>query len=285
MKNVRLKTLSMHLLLVCVSFMILNSCLKKQNLDESNLGPAVNADDVQSKMSDAAGNYGWEQINKNEINTFTSSMILEDNQVTKRYKQDIIVTNRTESGDDILVDFLFNRQDFQNTVNSVSNKPYRITLQKVSSINAMKTSTLAHSSTREVQAKAESTPEPRFLNEYYEFYAISACRQEKVSCHNFSVEKGKMYLDPELASPHVCPDINNCQVDLNTVQFDLLDGNDVSTDGKPFRVHLTFNISPQLPFLSKVLQFCARGLADYNGRKILKEDCYRVNDFSYGQVP
>ena len=94
-----------------------------------------------------------------------------------------------------------------------------------------------------------------------------------------------MYLKPELASAKVCPDITNCLIDIKKVEFDMLDRTVATSDGKPYRTHYTFSVSPQLPFLSKVMSYCVRGLMDNGTRKVLAEDCMSINNFSYGQEP
>jgi hypothetical protein len=94
-----------------------------------------------------------------------------------------------------------------------------------------------------------------------------------------------MYLKPELASAKVCPDINDCLIDIKKIEFDMLDRGVATSDGKPYRTHYTFKVSPQLPFLSKVMSYCVRGLMDNGNRKVLAEDCMSLNNFSYGQEP
>jgi hypothetical protein len=92
-----------------------------------------------------------------------------------------------------------------------------------------------------------------------------------------------MYLKSDLASPLICPDINNCIIDIKKIEFDMLDSGVATSDGKPYRTHYTFSVSPQLPFLSKVMSYCVRGLVDNGNRKVLAEDCMTINSFSYGQ--
>ena len=60
-----------NFILFCSAFVvILNiSCLKKQNLEDQNLGPAVTANDVQQKMGEAIGTLNFGDIKVGEFKT------------------------------------------------------------------------------------------------------------------------------------------------------------------------------------------------------------------------
>jgi hypothetical protein len=274
------------LLAFLVSCTLLHACMKKQDLDSQDLGPAINSDELQNKMSDSIGNLNYSDINKNEISTFTATTIFEETQVNKRYKQDLFVTNVIETPLKLTIDFLFNKQDFANSESSLSNQPYQMIIE-ASNTTAQNLATAANiprALAKNVHAMGE-TPVPFFLYRAYAYFALQGCREDKVTCHNLKTETSKMYLRPELASPKVCPDTSNCLIDIKKVEFDMLDGSVATSDGKPYRTHYTFTVSPQLPFLSKVMSYCVRGLMDNGNRKVLAEDCMSINNFSYGQEP
>lgn len=274
------------LLVFIVSCTLLHACMKKQDLDSQDLGPAINSDDLQNKMSDSIGNLNYADINKNEISTFTATTIFEETQVNKRYKQDLFVTNVIETPAQLTIDFLFNKQDFANSESSLSNQPYKMIIEasNTTAETLAKAATIPRAIAKNVQAQGEA-PTPFFLYRAYAYFALLGCREDKVTCHNLKTETSKMYLRPELASPSVCPDISNCLIDIKKIEFDMLDSSVATSDGKPYRTHYTFSVSPQLPFLSKVMSYCVRGLMDNGNRKVLAEDCMSINSFSYGQEP
>lgn len=277
----------LHLAMITiVSCSALSSCMKKQDLDSRDLGPAISSDDLQNKMSESIGELNYMDVRKNEISSFTASTIYEETQVTKRYKQDLFVTGVTQTSKSLTLDFLFNKQDYVNSENSFANQPYQMIIDSSNSSTETMTQAarLPKAVAKNVHAQADA-PVPFFLYRAYAYFAIQGCRESKVSCHNLKTETSKMYLRPELASPTVCPDINNCLIDIKKVEFDMLDGSVATSDGKPYRTHYTFSVSPQLPFLSKVMSYCARGLVDSGNRKVLAEDCMSINGFSYGQEP
>lgn len=272
-------------LIVLITLTSISSCMKKQDLDSQDLGPAINSDELQSKMGESIGLLSYDDINKNEINSVMACTTFEESQITNRYKQDLFVSAITDTAVDLKIDFIFNRQDYVSTNNSLSNQGYQLIIDKTkattqASALAIKPE-LNLKSAREVQTRADNTP--FFLYRAYVYFAIQGCRETGVSCHNLKVESGKMYLSAEQASPKVCPDISKCSIDVKKIQFDMLDSTAPSADGRPYRTHYTFSVSPQLPFLSKVIRYCVRGLTEMNGRKVLAEDCTALTGFSYGQ--
>lgn len=274
-----MKKTGLYVTIAFISFLLLSSCLKKQDLDSQDLGPAINNDELQNKMGESIGSLSYSDIRKNEISSFTATTIFEETQVNKRYKQDLFVTNVTDTPSTLTIDFLFNKQDYVNSESSLSNIPYVIEVDKTTSL----AKNLSH---KKVEVKDAAANTPFFLYRAYIYFAVQGCREDKVTCHNLKTEVSKMYLKPELASSKVCPDVNNCLIDIKKIEFDMLDGSVATSDGKPYRMHYTFTVSPQLPFLSKVMSYCVRGLADVgSGKKVLAEDCMSVNNFSYGQEP
>ena len=112
--------------------------------------------------------------------------------------------------------------------------------------------------------------------------AAFACREDKVTCHNLVVQDSQMALSPDLADPRICADTLHCKIPIRRVEYDLVDNNNLQADGQPTRTHYTFLMSSSLPFFSKVLQYCVRGLVQLENRKVLAEDCISINGFSVG---
>jgi hypothetical protein len=274
------------LLAFLVSCTLLHACMKKQDLDSQDLGPVINSDELQNKMSDSIGNLNYSDINKNEISTFTATTIFEETQVNKRYKQDLFVTNVIETPLKLTIDFLFNKQDYNNSANSLSNQPYQMVIEasNTAAQSLAIAANIPRALAKNVHAMRE-TPVPFFLYRAYAYFALQGCREDKVTCHNLKTDTFQMYVPPELASPTVCPDTTKCVLAGKKIEFDMLDSAVATSDGKPYRTHYTFKVLPQLPFLSKVRSYCVRGLVDNGDRKVLAEDCMTIDNFSYGQEP
>ncbi len=272
------KVLNVYLFLG--SFLILSGCLKKQDLTETDFGPSINTDSLQSKMSDSIGQFNFDLIKQKEINIITARSSLQDGAFNDRYKQQLIVSQIEKLPTETIYSFLFNRLDLINTQNSVSTTSYQIAVTNQAN-NKITLNDFASSQFGE--KAAETKPTPYFLFRAYAYFALQACREPKISCHNLKTTKRQKFLKPEQTDPTICPDASNCLIDLNQIEFDILDGNNLNENGKPQRTHYTFVVSPQLPFLSKVVKYCARGLVKIQDRKIVAEDCSDLDDFSYGQ--
>lgn len=263
-------------LVALLSCLVLSSCLKKQDLDSRDLGPAASPDEVQSKMMDAATPLYLNQIQKNEISSLVFRQTLEDSRPTKFFQQDLYVTGITVTPDKYTVELLYNYQDFENTANSLSNISYHM-------IADLKTVAKSTSSSNSVNTLAD-VPDPIVLVDQYEYYAKAKCRLANITCHNFTVESQKKFIPHDIADSKICPDINNCLIDYKIIQFDILDGNK-TVDGRASRAHLTFYVSKELPALSRVFKFCQRALqfSEANNRNLLVESCFDIDLFSYGQ--
>jgi hypothetical protein len=272
----------------------LSSCLKKQNLSESDLGPAINTESLQNKMGSSIGALSYDQIRKHEINVFTAVSRIQEGSSQSRYKQELYVSDIISEPEQTTIQFLFNRMDYLNSENSVNGGAFKLIITNERSSSHLSLKTLSDSfpaltrdalkinASTNISEKAEK-PGPLFLYRAYLYFAIQGCKEPQVSCHNLKTSERKIYLKPSQASTLICPDINNCMIDENQIEFDMLDASIKTDDGKPYRTHYTFTVSPQLPFLSKVIRYCARGLTKINDRMVLAEDCSYLEDFSYGQ--
>lgn len=257
------------------------SCLKKQNLEDANLGPAVDADVVETKMAEGIGGLDPNDINRNESSNLMAATTYEDSQSVKLFSQTISVnsvTNMVVSGASITRFTLdYSKVDYLNSNQSFNNFAYNLDFGNSS--QDIQSQSINQRS--ELTAKAADKV-PFFMYRAFIVMAAFACREEKVTCHNLTVEDSQMALSPDVADPRICSDTLRCKIPVRKVEYDLVDNNDIQSDGQPARTHYTFLMSSALPFFSKVLQYCVRGLIDMESRKVLAEDCISVNGFSVG---
>lgn len=234
------------------------SCLKKQNLEDQNLGPIVAPAEVQQKLGDAIGALDFSTIKVNEYNSLSSSITLEDSQNIKRFKQDLRVKSITNTATEFTIDFIHSMENYLQTDLSFANIE------------------------RTYNPSAPTKNDPLLLPILYYFTGRDYCKEDKVTCHNLTVIPTKAYLNPSLVDSKICPDPQMCQINARKIEFDILDGKELNDQGKPTRSHYTFVVAGQLPFLSKVLQYCVRGLMPYGNRKVLAENCVFVNSINSG---
>lgn len=257
------------------------SCLKKQNLEDINLGPIVDADVVESKMAEGIGGLDPADINRNESSNLTAVTTYEDSQSIKLFSQTINVNSITDmvvSGATITRFALdYSKVDYLNSNQSFNNFAYNLDFGH--SNDAVESQSIKPRSDLSVKAADKV---PFFMYRAFIVMAAFACREAKVTCHNLTVVDSQMPLSPDLADPRICSDTLHCKIPVRKVEYDLVDNNDIQSDGQPARTHYTFMMSSSLPFFSKVLQYCVRGLVQMENRKVLAEDCISVNGFSVG---
>lgn len=265
---------------------ILTACMKKQNLDDPHLGPAISADEIQGKMEESLGPIYLKDIRKNEISSLTKIQILEDNQATKIFHQDLYVTALHDDPSQYAIDFIMDYTDFIDTINTTLGLGFRLSFDKNPTASSPLSPLQKNVTAKNVQAQT-NTLQPVFLSDIYSDFSQRVCRLNNVSCHNLSIDSTKKYIPADMASVNVCPDVNNCFLDVKVIQYDVMDSSNLDESGNPERSHVTFNVVPQLPALSKVFKYCLRGLGKASGidRKVLVETCYVVDNFSYGQEP
>jgi len=234
------------------------SCLKKQNLEDQNLGPAVSANDVQKKMGEAVGTLDFASVKVNEYNSILSTITLEDSQNIKRFKQDLRVKAITNTQAQFSIDFIHSMENYLQTELSFSNIE------------------------RKYDPFTPTKTDPLLMPILYYFTGKDYCREDKVTCHNLTSTQINVNLNPSLVDTKICPSPQSCQITARKIEFDLLDGRELNDQGKSTRTHYTFTVAPQLPFLSKVLQYCVRGLMPYGNRKVVAENCVFVNSINSG---
>lgn len=269
------------LILITALFVITTqtSCIEKQNLEESSLGPPVDAASVEEAMADGVGNLDFNDVKVNEGNAATAATTFEDSQVIKVFNQTLIVDSIVDNPDKLTINLNYSKQYFQNSNSSFSDVRYPIVITKGN--NAL--SSISNIGQNAVQSKAE-IESPFFLFSVYAYLAVSACREDQVTCHNFKFTDSESKLNSQLAHPSICPNADQCFIPIREIEFDLIDRKVLDANGKPQRSHYTFVASKKLPFFSKVLSYCVRGLVDLGGRKVLAEDCVNVNNFTVGNA-
>lgn len=271
--------------LAAVILLTQTSCLKKQNLEDSNLGPAVNADSVEEKMAEGIGGLDPDDINRNESSNVTAVTTYEDSQSVKLFSQSIIVNsinNMVVSGASVTRFALdYSKVDYLNQNQSFNNFVYNLDFGYAPDVESSGVAGPSIKQRSDLSIKAADKV-PFFMYRAFIVMAAFACREDKVTCHNLTVQDSQMALSPDLADPRICADTLRCKIPIRKVEYDLVDNNDLQSDGQPTRMHYTFMMSPSLPFFSKVLQYCVRGLVQMENRKVLAEDCISVNGFSVG---
>jgi len=242
------------------------SCLKKQNLENQDIGPTVNPEIIQEKMGEGIGTIGYEDINLHEKSIMTRTLTLADSQKTKMFTQTLEVDSIdiTSKEGKIIYNLFVDHQNHLNP-NSSFGGSYTIETDRITK--------------SELRAAEKNV---FFLHNTYLYYSLFACKQENTSCHNFNIEDYNIKLPSEFADVRICPNPANCIIPIRKITFDIV-SKGILPENTPDREFITFIVSKKLPFFSKVLNFCSRTLEQNGDRKILVDDCYNIDSFSMGE--
>ena len=83
------------------------SCIEKQNLEDSSLGPAVDAASVEKAMNESTGELNLYDAKKNELNAIAFSTTLENTQNYKIFNQILLVDSVIDTADTFTINLKF----------------------------------------------------------------------------------------------------------------------------------------------------------------------------------
>lgn len=269
------------LLIIFISFFSMLSCLKKQNLNDEDLGPAINPIEVTKALGQAFGSYDYNEIKKNEFTSLILSQKIQDSVTQNIEQQGITVENVVNSLDKLTLDLIVEDQIYSNGQTSQTTRKWPIEIKKASAANNTSRS-LFHS-----LSDAQS-PMLTFL--MFESLAFGSCYNEgkyPETCHQLKISDIQFKVPLAAAHQQNCSDLTNCIIPAKKVEFDIVRKYQTDQDGKPKRTHYTVLLSPNVPFLSRVLQLCSRSIYEItnSNQKILADICYSVNNYAAGQPP
>jgi hypothetical protein len=82
-----------------------------------------------------------------------------------------------------------------------------------------------------------------------------------------------------------CGGMPNCKMTLKRIKFDSTFTVVKKGATQTQKIIYSIAVSPDLPFLARVVEFCQRGLFDYNSSKILLTNCTTLKDYQPGPTP
>lgn len=105
-----------------------------------------------------------------------------------------------------------------------------------------------------------------------------------VTCHNLQVSEGSRPPPVGVASQPNCGGIPNCLIRYKKISFDLVvnlkksDSASSSTE----KVNYELVLSEDVPYLSRLLEFCYQGMVPTQNQKVLVKICNKVGNFLPG---
>ncbi len=287
--------LLLSLLIACTS------CLKPPSLSDDN-GPVVPADQVQKAILAAWGNADFNSIRLNEFLYIEQDQKIATLDPKVVYKEATQVIGRVENADNIDYKFLIRAQAMENgNFKPVTAFENDITVPKTSATLAEMPTSLEAKAVfpNSLEALQKSMADgsvglrsggtqSQFLGVLTVQNMLMACVKDKgwdVTCHNLQISEGKRPAPTGVSSKPDCGGIQNCEIRYKKISFDLVvnlaDESTNTTHTEKVNYELVF--SPDVPYLSRLVDFCYLGMVPTASQKVIVKICNKVQSFEAGQ--
>lgn len=253
------------------------SCLKKQNLDDDNLGEAIAPEALTKAMTEGFGSMNYGQIKANEFTSYILTQTIQETSFTPLEQQDLTIESSADTATALTMDLILTKIKFSGGQNSQSTRKWHQAFDKTGKSTALSTNSTT---------LADNDP-PTFLFIAFQGLAFGSCYNDgeaPETCHRLLVTDIKYKVPETAASQHTCADVANCYINARQIEFDKVQSTVLDKDGKPKRTHYTVIVSKEVPYLSRVLKYCSRSLYDISSlnQKILADFCYDINNYAFG---
>jgi hypothetical protein len=106
-----------------------------------------------------------------------------------------------------------------------------------------------------------------------------------VTCHNLQISEGVRSAPTGVASRPDCGGIPDCKIRYKEVSFELVVNLPATAEQEARSEKVVYDMvfSPDVPYLSRLLDFCYQGMIPTANQKVLIKICNRVQNFEHGQ--
>ncbi len=262
------------LLLVALILSVNTSCLKKQNLSDDNLGPAVAAAEISASISDVIGNDLIFDAKKDEFSSYILSQRIQDMYADTVEQQDMTVESVQVTADRLVMNSQVTKINYSGGQTTQQSKVWPW-------IWDLKPTTPGEPTTAPLADNEAPTYLFMRLWVVQKLFCVNAGDSPQ-ACYKLQVSDINFQVPPTSADQHNCPNAYQCFIKARKIEFDQLLLAEPDLKGKPKRNHIKMIISKEVPFLSRLLQYCQRGLYETNNQQILLDYCYNSNGYKFG---
>ena len=266
--------MKLKIFLCLFTLIAVTSCLKKTNLNEDDLGPAVDPVEITKTLGAGFGSFSYDEIKPGEFTSVLQSQRIQDSVNQNLQQEGITVDSMINDSEKLFLDLIVQKEEYNAGQTSQSTVKWPLTFKKGSAKQAAMAQTV------------ESASPPVLLFLTFQSLAFGSCYDEGTypeTCHRLSTKDIQYKVPFAAVGQHSCTDPTNCFIPAKKIEFDMVSKYATDKDGKPVRTHYTLVLSPEVPFLSRVLQICSRGIYEMtNDQKILADICYTVNNYAAG---
>ncbi|MBC7743055.1 MAG: hypothetical protein H7061_12715 [Bdellovibrionaceae bacterium] len=268
--------LTLVILVILSSLFFNTSCLKRQNLNDDNLGAPIAPAELSTAIKEEFGDKLFiDDIKKDEFSSYILTEKIQDTYSQTIEQQDMTVKAVESTPDHFKFDTQVTKITYQNGQSTQQTREWSWLWQYDPNPTA----------TRPLAPLAENE-RPTYLFERLIAVMNYYCKNEgefPQSCHNMSSVEIDYFVPPATAPQHNCTNAYQCFIKARKIEFDQVLLNEFDIHGKPKRQHIKLVISNDVPFLSRMLQYCQRGLFDMSSQQILVDYCYTINSYAFGR--
>lgn len=283
------------LLLACLA----TSCLQPPSKTDDN-GPAVSASDVQDAIADAWGNVDFSETRLNEYLYIEQEQKISTLDPRVVYKESTQVTDRAVNGEDVTYKMLVRSTSLENgEFKPVTSLEDEITVRNNSTSVTQKSSTATAkgefaASIEQLQKSMQNgtvglmsgDSRNHFIGYLAVLNLLGNCVAKEgwdVHCYNLHITQGVRSAPTGVSSQPNCGGLANCQVRYKEVSFEMV-VNVPEKDGgsHPEKIVYDIVLSPDVPYMSHLLEFCFQGMVPAGSQKVVVKICNRVQNFEPG---
>ena len=263
---------------IVIGFIIAGqSCLKRQDLSVEDLGSALAAEDIAQALGDAFGPINYSDMRVNEMTDIIYSQRIQDGVPQNLEQQEITIKEIDDQPSYLRIKSRMSMTSYYGGSSSTDVRDWDQYFQKYNGFAFSNNS----------QQPGDLNP-PLFTFQLIQNIALGSCYDGgsyPETCHNLTVQEVDYRVPPPSAYQHNCADFYNCFIKAKKIEFDLLQKYNLDDSGRPNRVHYTIVMSQEVPFTSRVLEFCTRSTYALDGvpQKVLADLCYKVNKYTFAQ--
>lgn len=274
-------------------------CIKQPELDEDD-GPQAQVADIQKSLGDAWGEADPGQLIR--LNEFSYAELSQRvhgvpayDPARVLYLEGLTVQSREVTPEEIAYKIIQQVADNTGTESKVSSTEYQVSVPVVSPIIAPTTLSSA------LQSYSTADIKPMSLS--FGVQIVSALAQActksstwdadcaeikadkcELTCHNLVVSEATVPAPRLVQERENCEGLENCQMRTIKVSFDQILRIKRGDATEKSKVGYSVVISPDVPYLSRLLSQCSRRLltVSSSNQKVLGEVCNDVKDFRAG---
>lgn len=284
-------------LMILLSFSVA-SCLQPPSTTDDN-GPAVAAEEVQAEIFRAWDGADLASIRLNEFLYIEQDQKISTLEPRVVYKESTQVTGRDVHGSEIDLKMLIRSTSLENG----SFKPITSVEDIMTVANtqppAIPTSTTAKGMFPETVEALQNSMQNGTVglrsgesrNHFLGLFAVqnmmAACVRAAdwdVTCHNLQVSEGVRGAPTGVSSQPDCGGLPNCELRYKKVSFELVVNLKDADGSNPHAEKVVYEMvfSPDVPYLSHLLDFCYQGMIPTANQKVVVKICNRVQNFQVG---